>query len=128
MAITCVFAAFVAAACAGSLLMIALQPGDFLLTSLWRKASLGQTKEKTVTDQMTIRHHLASRTFPQLHAKLNFWLAKPENASIKTERTGPLFGDVEQAVGFSIPPGSLTGDQRLWLGEFTRAWRRLADN
>jgi hypothetical protein len=78
-------------------------------------------------DQMRIRRHLASRTFPQLHEKLNAWLAKPENSSLKTERTGPLFGDVEQAVGFSIPPGSLTSDQRLWLSEFTHAWRRLAD-
>jgi len=78
-------------------------------------------------DQMTVRHHLASRTFPQLREKLNLWLAKPENAHLRTERTGPLFGDVEQVVGFPIPPGSLTSDQRMWLAEFTRAWNRLGD-
>jgi hypothetical protein len=78
-------------------------------------------------DQMAVRHHLASRTFPQLREKLKAWLSKPENADLKTERTGPLLGDVEQAVGFSIPPGSLTNDQRIWLGEFTRAWQRLVD-
>ena len=78
-------------------------------------------------DQMTLRHHLASRTFPQLHEKLNAWLAKPENSGLRTQRTGPLFGDVEQVVGFPIPPGSLTSDQRLWLAEYTRAWQRLAD-
>jgi hypothetical protein len=85
------------------------------------------TFETAMIDQMAVRHHLASRTFPQLHAKLNAWLSKPENSGLKTERTGPLFGDVEQAVGFSIPPGSLTSNQRLWLGEYTRAWQRLAN-
>ena len=78
-------------------------------------------------DQMTLRHHLASRTFPQLHEKLDAWLAKPENFGLKSDVSGPLFGDVEQAVGFWIRPGSLTNDQRLWLAEYTRAWNRLAD-
>jgi hypothetical protein len=80
-----------------------------------------------MTEQMNLRHYLASRTFPQLHAKLNAWLAKPENAHLKVEQSGPLFGDAEQAVRFAIGPGTLTDDQRLWLGEYARAWHRLAD-
>jgi hypothetical protein len=76
---------------------------------------------------MALRRHLASRTFPQLREKFAAWIADPTNAHLKTERTGPLFGDVEQVCGFPIQPGSLTGDQRLWLAEFTRAWQRLAD-
>lgn len=79
-------------------------------------------------DQMTVRHHLASRTFPQLHDKLNAWLAKPENASLKDlKQDGGLWGDVERACGLRLAPGSLTSDQRIWLGEYTRAWHRLAD-
>ena len=74
-------------------------------------------------DQIAVRHHLASRTFPQLHEKLNSWLAKPENANLKTKRAGPLLGDVEQAVGFSIPPGSLPSSQRtLCWAEYARAY------